>query len=369
MKTLKLFLLPVLDSLEFGWRVIRYALIFVSAFFRQRASLGCEMVAIRSQLTFYEESIRQKRQPRPRFHPAFRLLWVLLSSVWTGWKSAAELMKPKTVLKWHEHAFLNWWRWKSRRKGGRPTISQEMRALIRRLSRENVLWSAETIHGHLVLLGFDPPCPDTIRKYMAKPKGGTDKSQTWLTFLRNHLPVSWAMDFFTVPTLRFQILYIFVILNHSRRQVVHFAVTPHPTTAWVIQQLREAMPFGQQPTYLFRDNDGIYGDEVGRFLAGTGIAEVKTAHRCPWQNPFVERYGGTLRRELLDHVIVLNEEHLKRLLKDFIEEYYHLARPHQGLNGDTPVLRAKPEPAANVSRLVSIPVVGGLHHRYIRVAA
>jgi hypothetical protein len=128
-------------------------------------------VAIRSQLTFYEESIRQKRLPHPRFHPAFRLLWVLLSSVWSGWKSAAELMKPKTVLKWHEHAFLKWWRWKSRRKGGRPTISQEMRALIRRLSRENALWSAETIHGHLVLLGFDPPCPDTIRKYMAKPLG------------------------------------------------------------------------------------------------------------------------------------------------------------------------------------------------------
>jgi hypothetical protein len=121
------------------------------------------------------------------------------------------------------------------------------------------------------------------------------------------------MDFFTVPTLRFQILYIFVILNHSRRQIVHFAVTAHPTMAWVIQQLREAMPFGQQPSYLFRDNDGIYGDEVGRFLVGTGIAEVKTAHRCPWQNPFVESYGGTLRRELLDHVVVLNEEHLKRL--------------------------------------------------------
>jgi putative transposase len=172
-----------------------------------------------------------------------------------------------------------------------------------------------------------------------------------------------------VPTLRLQTLYIFVILNHSRRQVVHFAVTAHPTTAWVIQQLREAMPFGQQPTYLFRDNDRIYGDEVSRFLAGTGIKQVKTAHRCPWQNPFVERYGGTLRRELLDHVIVLNEEHLKRLLKEFIEEYYHLARPHQGLNGDTPVPSAKPESAADASRLVSIPVVGGLHHRYTRVAA
>src|SRR6516164_8144804 len=141
------------------------------------------------------------------------------------------------------------------------------------------------------------------------------------------------------------------------------------TTAWVIQQLREAMPFGQQPTYLFRDNDGIYGDEVGRFLAGTGIEEVKTAHRCPWQNPFVERYGGTLRRELLDHVVVLNEEHLKRLLKEFIEGYYHRARPHQGLHGDTPVPSAETEPVADASRLVSIPVVGGLHHRYIRVAA
>src|SRR5215469_346471 len=149
MKTLKLFLLSVLECLEFGWQAIRYALILVSAFFRQRASLGCEMVAMRSQLTFYKESIRQQRQPRPRFRPAFRLLWVLLSRVWTGWKSAAELMKPKTVLQWHEHAFLQWWRWKSRRKGGRPTIRQEMRALIRRLSRENVLWSAETIHGHL----------------------------------------------------------------------------------------------------------------------------------------------------------------------------------------------------------------------------
>jgi len=145
---LKLSLLSVLESLEFGWQAIRYALIFVSAFFRQRASLGCEMVAMHSQLTFYKESIRQQRQPRPRFHPAFRLLWLLLGRVWSGWKSAAELMKPKTVLKWHEHAFR-----------GRPTIRQEMRAWIRRLSRENVPWSAETIHGHLVLLGFRSTLP------------------------------------------------------------------------------------------------------------------------------------------------------------------------------------------------------------------
>ena len=177
------------------------------------------------------------------------------------------------------------------------------------------------------------------------------------------------MDFFNVPTIRFQILYVFVILNHARRQVVHVAVTSQPTMAWVIQQLREAMPFGIQPTYLFRDNDRIDGDDVSRFLKGTGIEEVKIAFRSPWQNPYVERYGGILRRELLDHVIVLNEEHLKRLLKEYIEEYYHVARPHHGLEGETPVPTVKPKTVKEPSRLVSIPVIGGLHHRYIRVAA
>ena len=282
---------------------------------------------------------------------------------------ASQDRKSYRFLKWHDRACRLWWRRKSRSKGGRPPISQEMRALIRRLSRENVLWSAERIHGHLVLLGFDPPCPDTIRKYMVRPEGGTEKSQNWLTFLRNHTHVSWGMDLFTVSTIRFQILYVFVVLNHARRQVIHVAVAAHPTMAWVIQQLREAMPFGIQPTYLFRDNDGIYGDEVTRFLKGTGIEEVRTAFRCPWQNPFVERYGGTLRRELLDPVIVLSEEHLKRLLKEYIEEYYHIARPHHGLDGETPFPTDKPELVTGPSRLVSIPVAGGLHHRYIRVAA
>jgi putative transposase len=248
MKTIQNLFRQLSEFLRFGQEVFVYALIFVSVFFRKRASLGCELVAIRSQLTFYKESIRQKKQMRPRFTPAFRLLWVLLSTVWSGWNAVADLMQPKTVLKWHKESFRLWWRWKSRSNGGRPTISQEMRALIRKLSRENVLWSAERIHGHLVLLGFDPPCPDTICKYMARPKGGTEPSQNWLTFLRNHTHISWGMDFFTVPTIRFQILYVFVVLNHARRQVVHVEVTAHPTMAWVIQQLREVMPFGIQPT-------------------------------------------------------------------------------------------------------------------------
>jgi putative transposase len=234
---------------------------------------------------------------RPRFTPAFRLLWVLLSTVWSGWKAVADLMQPKTVLKWHKGSFRLWWCWKSRSNGGRPTISQEMRALIRKLNHENVLWSAERIHGHLVLLGFDPPCPDSIRKYMVKLTGRTDKSQTWLTFLRNHMQISWAMDFFTVPTIRFQVLYVFVVLSHSRRQIVHFGVTAHPTMAWVIQQLREAMPFGIQPFYLVPENEANYGNEVSQFLKRTGIEVVRTAFRSPWQNPFVERHVGILRRE------------------------------------------------------------------------
>ncbi len=369
MKTFQNLSRQLLECLRFGRQFISYVLIFASAFFRSRALLGCELVAMRSQLALCKESIQQKNQRRPRFTPAFRLLWVWLSTVWNGWKSAVELMKPKTVLKWHDEAFRQWWRWKCRGKRGRPKISQEMRALIRRLSRENVLWSAERIHGHLVLLGLEPPCPDTIRKYMVKPRGGPEKSQNWLTFLRNHVQVSWAMDFFTVVTLRFQILYVFVVLNHARRQVVHFGVTAHPTMPWVIQQSREAIPFGVQPRYMFRDNDGIYGDEVGRFLVGTGIQEVKTAYRSPWQNPFVERCFGTLRRELLDHVIILGERHLRRLLKEFVEEYYHVARPHQGLKGNTPFATNQPVATREQGRLISIPVVGGLHHRYVRVAA
>jgi transposase InsO family protein len=177
------------------------------------------------------------------------------------------------------------------------------------------------------------------------------------------------MDFFTVPTLRFEILYVFVILNHSRRQILHLAVTGHPTTAWVVQQLRESTPFGLQPAYLFRDNDAIYGERMSEFLAGSGIEEVRTAYRSPWQNPFVERTIGTLRRELLDHVIVLNEGHRRQLLKEFIAQYYHRARPHQGLEGDTPLSTPKLQPIAQPTELLSIPIVGGLHHRYVRVAA
>ena len=311
--------------------LLGYVLRFVSAFFQARASLAARLVAAESQLVICKRRIDQKAQPRPRFTAGFRLLWVVLSKFWAPWQAAAQLMQPATVKAWHTRAFKIYWRWKSRRKPGRPPIAQEMRELIRKLSRENSLWGAAQIRDHLLLLHYEPPCEDTIRKYMVKPKNPRDKSTTWLPFLRNHMDVSWAIDFFTVNTIRFATLYVFIILDHGRRKIVHWAITPNPSMRWVIQQLREAMPFGQQPRYLFLDNDGIYGNGVGEFLDSSGIEEMRIAYWAPWQNPFVERFGGTLRRELLDHVIVLGQGHLERLLREFIEQYYHPARPHQGL--------------------------------------
>jgi len=205
----------------------------------------------------------------------------------------------------------------------------------------------------------------SVRKYMVKPRKPRSPSTTWLPFLWNHLEVCWAIDFLTVTTLGFQVLYVFLVLDHARREVRHFSITANPTMDWVIQQLREATPFGEQPRYLFRDNDGIYGHGVHAFLISCGILEVHTAYQSPWQNPYVERMIGTLRRELLNHTIVLNQRHLERLLKEFVEDYYHTARPHQGLAGGTPLPQAPP----GKGELVSVPVLGGLHHRYYRAAA
>ncbi len=347
--------------------ILSYALTFISALLSPRARLAARLLASESQLAVLKHRINEKKDPRPRFTPAFRFLWALLYRFWPDWRKASHLMQPDTVVKWHRLGFRLFWRWKSRKRG-RPPVDEEMQKLIRQLSRENRLWTAERIHDHLVLLGFDPPHPDTIRKYMIKPDCPRKSSQTWLTFLRNHLNESWAIDFCTVPTATFNILYVFVVLEHGRRRILHFNVTRFPTLNWVIRQLREAMPYELQPRFMFRDNDGIFGHGVTVFLKNCGIDEIRTAYRSPWQNPFVERFFGTLRRELLNHIIPFNDRHLFRLIEEFIEEYYHSERPHQGLAGDTPIPhRVHAPPSSN--KLVSIPILGGLHHKYRRVAA
>ena len=285
------------------------------------------------------------------------------------WQACAHLIQPATIVSWYRTAFRHYWRKKSPQPTGRPPIRKHMQALIRWLSRENWLWSAEQIRDTLINLDYDSPCEDTVRKYMSRPKNPEKRSATWLPFLRNHLDVSWAIDFFTVPTLTFKVVYIFLVFDHGRRKVLHFATTYHPAMNWVIQQLREAMPFGEQPRYMFRDNDGIYGTDVKQFLDQNGIEEVRIAYRSPRQSPYIERFVGTLRRELLDHAIVLSQAHLDKLLKQYINDYYHVARPHQGLDRETPIPQGKIKHIAGPTKLISIPVVGGLHHRHVRVAA
>jgi putative transposase len=327
--------------------------------FVSRAALLAENLALRQQL-----ALLQRDKPRPRLRWRDRLFWVWLARLFSGWRDWLTIVRPETVLRWHRAGFRLFWRWKSGGgKPGRPTIPKEVIRLIRQMARENVTWGAPRIQAELRLLGHEI-AESTVAKYL--PKGRKPPSQNWRTFLRNHVGVLASIDLFVVPTATFGLLYGLVILCHQRRRVAHFNVTGHPTAAWVAQQLREAFPFGEAPRYLIRDRDGIYGEDVVRCLKSLGIEAVVTAPRSPWQNPFVERLIGTIRRELLDHVIVLGERHLLRLLRSFFDEYYHPARCHQALDGDAPQPRAVEPPERG--RVVAIPLVGGLHHVYRRAA-
>jgi putative transposase len=325
-----------------------------------RRQLVLENLALRQQLAVL---IRQR--PRPSLRRRDRLFWVLLSKVYSEWRSVLVLVQPETVIRWHRLGFRLYWRWKSRSKRiGRPLLDKEVRDLIARMARENTTWGAPHIQAELRLLGHDV-AEATVAKYRKRSRSHKPPSQTWKTFLRNHLGTMASMDFFVVPTATFRLLYVFVVLSHERRRVIHFRVTTEPTAAWVSQQLREAFPFDTAPRYLIRDRDGCYGAEVRRCLAGMGVEEVVTAPRSPWQNPYCERMIGTIRRECLNHVIILNERHLRRILTDFLS-YYHGVRPHMSLDHNAPQPRAVEPPERG--RISAEPMVGGLHHRYSRCA-
>jgi transposase InsO family protein len=307
--------------------------------------------------------VLRRHVKRPQLHKTDRLLWILLSRAWKDWRPSLVLVKPDTVVDWHWKGFKLFWKWKSRtRRRGRPTLPREIINLIRRMASENPLWTPERIQSELALLGHDV-AEATVAKYMGRRYPG---SPTWMTFLRNHLPVTAACDFFTVPTATFRVLYCFLILSHDRRRIVHFNLTAHPTSEWVAQQMVEAFPGeGPIPKFLIRDRDGKYGDYFRRRVRNMGIREVITSRKAPWQNPYVERVIGSVRRECLDHVIVFNEGHLRRVLKTYVD-YYNESRPHLSLARNAPVPR-KPEPPSQ-GRVVAIPQVGGLHHRYKRAA-
>jgi len=274
------------------------------------------------------------------------------------------IVKPETVIAWHRKSFRLFWTWKVRHaQSGRPAVPKEIRELIRRMSRENPLWGAPRIHGELLKLGIDVG-ETSVGKYLVR--GRKPPSQTWRTFLENHVKTLVSIDFFTVPTIRFQILYVFLVLAHDRRRILHFGVTAHPTAEWTAQQLREAFPWDAAPRYLLRDRDRIFGDEFKKQVKDMGIQEVLSAPRSPWQRAYIERQIGTLRRECLDHMIVFNEASLYRHVKLFMA-YYHESRVHLSLAKDTPEPRPVHRP--ELGPVVAIPQVGGLHHRYERRVA
>ena len=327
---------------------------------RSRASLVAENLALRQQLAV----LRVGR--RPRLRPIDRAFWVVLSRVWSRWRDVVAIVKPATVIGWHRRGFARFWAYKSRRSG-RPPVAPEVIALIVRMAHENPTWSRRRIAAELSKLGHDVG-KDSVAKYMPRPadRPGRPPSTTWGTFVRMHLAGTIAVDFLTVPTVTFRTLYVFVVLSLERRLLLHVNVTAHPYAAWAAQQMVEAMGPEVQAVRLIRDRDGIYGrsfdDRVGRL----GLETVRIAPRSPWQNGFAERFIGTLRRELLDHVIVLGERHLLRLVREHAR-YYNEDRPHMSLSSDAPSTRAVEGP--HMGNVVTLPRVGGLHHRYVRRAA
>jgi transposase InsO family protein len=327
--------------------------------FRRRAALQLELIALRHQLATMKRTSR-----RPSLRPTDRLLWVLLSRLLPNWREILVIVKPETVIGWHRKGFRLYWTWKSRRRGGgRPPIPRDVRALISRMSRGNPLWGAPRIHGELLKLGIEVS-EATVSKYLARiPK---PPSQTWRTFLRNHAKDLASIDFFVLPTATFRLLMVFIVLRHERRQVVHFGVTANPTAAWVAQQITEAFPWDSAPRNVIRDRDSVTGALVRARIKAMGIEEVVTAPRSPWQNPYVERMIGSIRRECLDHLIVVDERHLRRILASYLD-YYHRSRTHLSLGKDSPVPR--PVESAKAGKIIALPQVGGLHHRYERLAA
>jgi hypothetical protein len=328
--------------------------------FRFQRSLLLENLALRQQLI-----VMKRRHPKPRLGAVDKLFWVFARRFWAAWKQSLIVVTPETVVRWHRAGFRAYWRLISRVRKcvGRKRISQEVRDLIFRVVAENPTWGAPRIHGELLMLGFDV-AERTISRWMKRAPRDPEPAQRWLAFLRNHREAIAAMDFFTVPTVTFGVLYCFFVISHDRRRILHCNVTRHPTSLWIVQQLREAFPYQSVPRFLIFDHDAKYGLEVPVAIQSMKIACLQTSIASPWQNGVAERWVGSCRRELLDHVIALNERHLKRLLSDYIS-YYHDDRTHLGLNKQTPGRRVR---CMEGDPVVSHLRLGGLHHRYDRAA-
>jgi transposase InsO family protein len=332
-----------------------FVLAVLASPFKSKLRLEAENAVLRHQLIVLRRRVRGRAQPTNND----RWFLVQMYRWFPSILKVVTIVQPETLVRWHRAGFRRYWRWKSNSRGGRPRIEMELRALIRRMSMENQLWGAPRIHGELLKLGFSV-AQSTVAKYMVKRRGSP--SQGWRIFLRNHAPDIAAMDVFVVPTIGFKLLYGFVIVRIDHRELVWINVTTNPTAEWIARQITEAFPWDGAPGYMIRDRDRIYGSLVTRRLRAMGIRDKPTAPASPWQNGFVERLIGSIRRECVDHVIVLGEAHLRRILKSYAR-YYNETRTHLALDKDAPVSR----PVQRTGVISSRAILGGLHHHYARV--
>src|SRR5271163_1870264 len=322
---------------------------------RSRARLEAENLVLRQQVIV----LSRKSRSRVWLRNIDRLIFVSLYRLFPSILNAITVVKPETVIGWHRRGFRAYWRWKSRRRGGRPRIHREIRDLIRRMNKENPLWGAPRIHGELLMLGIEV-AQSTVARYMTKRHG--PPSQGWKTFLRNHAAGIASLDLFVVRTISFKVLYGLVILRHARRRLVSISVTSNPTSEWIAGQLTDAFPWDEAPRHLIRDRDGAFGPAYTCRIRAMEIRDHPTAPRSPWQNGHVERLIGSIRGESLDHLVVFGEEHLRVVLKAYAS-YYNQLRTHLSLEKDAPDFRG----IQKVGRVVSIPILGGLRHQYVRI--
>jgi len=338
--------------------LMRVLLDFVRAIARSRTDLVIENLALRQQV-----AALKRERPRPVLNDMDRLFWVALREKWSDWANALILVKPETVVRWHRAAFKRHWARLSSdgRQAGRPRVSKEIKALIRKMATENSGWGARRIHAELLKLGIGIG-EATVSRYLPKRPADPDKVARWKAFLKNHKPEIAAMDFVTIPTASFKVLYCLIIIHHDRRRILHFNVTANPTAAWVLQQLREVFFDDPHIRYLIHDRDSKFAGVV-EWLKTAGAKSVRTAYRSPWQNGICERFCLTLRIELLDHVVVCNEAHARRLIADFLS-YYHQDRCHLSLGKDCPEPRPIQDRPPGGAEVVAFPRVGGIHPRY-----
>jgi putative transposase len=322
-------------------------------------AVALENVALRQQLAVLRRTGRH-----PQLGTRDRLFWVLLAKAWSEWRTALIIVQPDTVVRWHRQWLRRrWTRRSTHARPGRPSTAAAIRTLVDKMRAAIPLWGAPRIHGELVKLGI-AVSERTVSRLLRRRR--RPPSQTWRTFLTNHVTSLVSMDFFTVPTLTGRVLFVLVLLSHHRRRIAHLAITEHPTAAWTAQQVIDAFPYDTAARWLVRDRDAIYGDAFRRRVAGMGMTELMAAPSSPWQNPFAERLIGSLRRECLDHVIILSQRHLRRVLARYVS-YYHHSRTHLSLAKDAPTPRRVQD--ITEGDVMAFPEVGGLHHRHERRAA